>query len=117
MLVLSGNDFLHDLLTYRVGKIVCPSLFFAAKWSQNSIGAKVIPKALRNQRSPKNLSPHVIMTQDKRLGKEVFGLIPREALGGRYVSLPTISERNAFGARLSTNTIDAKESTQRQIEK
>ena len=92
MLVLSESNFLHDLLTYRVGKIVCPSLFFAAKWSQNSIGAKVIPKALRNQRSPKNLSPHVIMTQDKMLDKEVFGLIPREALGAICVSVDNFGE-------------------------
>lgn len=31
MLVLSESNFLHDLLTYGAGEIVCPFLFFSAK--------------------------------------------------------------------------------------
>ncbi|KGN83918.1 hypothetical protein HR08_09900 [Porphyromonas gulae] len=68
------------------GKSFVSSSSFPPKWNRNSIGTKVIPKEVRNQRSPKNLSPHVIMPQDKRLDKEVFGLIPREALGAICVS-------------------------------
>ena len=73
MFVLSGNSFLHDLLTYLREKIVCPFLSFSRLNEPKSNGTKVIPKEIRKQRSLKNISRMCHDATRKRLDKEVFG--------------------------------------------
>ena len=73
MFVLSGNSFLHDLLTYLREKIVCPFLSFSRLNEPKSNGTKVIPKEIRKQPSLKNISRMCHDATRKRLDKEVFG--------------------------------------------